>query len=60
MMNQIHHGDCLDVLKTLADNSVDLIATDPPYFRVKGEAWDNQWASAAAFLDWIEALCVSS
>ena len=58
MMNQIHHGDCLDVLKTLADNSVDLIATDPPYFRVKGEAWDNQWASAAAFLDWIEALCV--
>ena len=57
-LNEIHHGDCLQVLKTLADNSVDLIATDPPYFRVKGEAWDNQWASAAAFLDWIDALCV--
>ena len=56
--HEIHEGDCLQVLKTLPDNSVDLIATDPPYFRVKGEAWDNQWASAAAFLDWIEALCV--
>lgn len=58
MINEIHHGDCLQVLKTLADNSVDLITTDPPYFRVKGEAWDNQWASAAAFLEWIGALCV--
>jgi hypothetical protein len=27
----LHHGDCLDVLKTLADCSVDAIVTDPPY-----------------------------
>jgi DNA modification methylase len=25
------HGDCLDILKTMADNSVDSIITDPPY-----------------------------
>ena len=25
------HGDCLDVLRTLPDNSVDSIVTDPPY-----------------------------
>ena len=25
------HGDCLDVLKTMPDNSVDSIVTDPPY-----------------------------
>jgi len=28
---ELHHGDCLDVLKTLADCSVDAIVTDPPY-----------------------------
>ncbi|WP_374139455.1 hypothetical protein [Sphingomonas sp.] len=27
----LHHGDSRDVLKTLADNSVDSVVTDPPY-----------------------------
>ena len=27
----LHHGDCLDVLRTLPDASVDSIVTDPPY-----------------------------
>jgi site-specific DNA-methyltransferase (adenine-specific) len=27
----IHHGDCLDVLKGIPDESVDLIVTSPPY-----------------------------
>jgi adenine-specific DNA-methyltransferase len=46
-------GDCLDVMATLADCSVDAIITDPPYFRVKGEAWDRQWGAAPAFLAWL-------
>jgi|TARA_R110002124_G_scaffold241345_1_gene406583 site-specific DNA-methyltransferase (adenine-specific) len=28
---QLFHGDCLEVMKTLPDQSVDLILTDPPY-----------------------------
>jgi site-specific DNA-methyltransferase (adenine-specific) len=52
----IYQGDCLEVMRALPDNSVDLIATDPPYFRVKGEAWDRQWDNAGLFLDWIGAL----
>ena len=28
----IKQGDCLELMKELADNSVDMIATDPPYF----------------------------
>lgn len=31
MMCDVHHGDCLAVLRTLPDNSVDSIVTDPPY-----------------------------
>lgn len=30
-LNQILCGDCLDILKTFPDNSVDLIVTSPPY-----------------------------
>ena len=30
-INQILHGDCIEVLKSLPQNSVDLIFADPPY-----------------------------
>ena len=30
-LNEIHHGCCLEVLRTMPDNSVDSIVTDPPY-----------------------------
>ncbi|WP_260706541.1 DNA methyltransferase [Edaphobacter flagellatus] len=29
--NQIHHGDCIEILKQMPPNSVDFILTDPPY-----------------------------
>src|SRR5690625_6776480 len=31
MINKVIHGDCLDVLKELDDNSVDSVVTVPPY-----------------------------
>ena len=30
-MIQLVHGDCLERMKDIPDNSIDLIATDPPY-----------------------------
>ena len=50
----IYHGDCLSVLPELPDNSVDIVLTDPPYFKVKGDAWDNQWDKPAEFLAWLD------
>ncbi|MBK7356346.1 DNA methyltransferase [Propionivibrio sp.] len=41
----------------MSANSVDAIITDPPYFRVKGEAWDNQWDTPTEFLAWVGLLC---
>ena len=35
--------DCLEFLSTLDNNVVDLICTDPPYYRVVNDKWDNQW-----------------
>ena len=37
----IHLGDCLEVLKTMADSSVHSIVTDPPYgLKFMGKKWD--------------------
>ena len=30
-INKIHCGDCLEFMKQIEDNSIDLIITDPPY-----------------------------
>ncbi len=38
----LHHGDCLDVMAELPDNSVDAIDTDPPYgLGFMGKSWDD-------------------
>ena len=51
----LHCGDCLEYMATMPDNSVDLIATDPPYHRVKmDEVWDRQHKTAGDFLAWLD------
>ena len=46
--------DCLELLKTIPDESIDLILTDPPYnIGVDGgEGWDSQWKNEAEYLAW--------
>ena len=48
----LYHGDCLEVLPSL-DVKADALLTDPPYFKVKNETWDRQWAKPDEFLRWI-------
>jgi DNA modification methylase len=43
-------GDCLDVLKTLDDSTVDAVVTDPPYGIVfMGRQWDTSGSDQRAF-----------
>ena len=53
-MHEYKNLDCLEYLKKLKDNSVDLILTDPPYFigYDKGKGWDSQWKSDEDYLEW--------
>lgn len=52
----IHNGDCLAFLKTLAENSVDSIVTDPPYgLSFMGKRWDYDVPSVEI---WAECLRV--
>lgn len=30
-LNRIYQGDCLELMKKLPDNSMDMVLTDPPY-----------------------------
>ena len=47
----LYLGDCREVLPTLG--KVDAVVTDPPYFRVLNETWDNEWDDDYAFLAWL-------
>ena len=46
--SMVLNGDCEDMLKTLPDNSVDLVFTSPPYFNAKPEA--NEFVTYEAYL----------
>lgn len=39
--NKIYLGDCLEIMKDIPDNSVDIIITDPPYLMVHGGSDKN-------------------
>ena len=53
----ICHGDCLEVLRTLPDNSVDAVVTDPPYgLSFMGKGWDH---GVPGVEFWTEALRVA-
>ena len=42
MTVELHLGDCLEVMRSMPDNSVDAVITDPPYeLGFMGKAWDN-------------------
>ena len=46
-MYNILQGDCLDLLKTLPENSVDSVVTDPPYgLEFMGKEWDAPWKNS--------------
>ncbi len=58
ILNSINlvNDDSLSYIKTLPDNCIDLIATDPPYFQVKSCNWDNQWENVTAYLSWLDEM----
>lgn len=52
----IHNLDCLQYLKTVPTESVDLVLTDPPYFIGfdDGKGWDSQWSNELEYLTWCQ------
>jgi DNA modification methylase len=53
----IYHGDCLEILKTLPDNSVDAVITDPPYgLSFMGKKWDYDVPSVEIWQECLRVL----
>lgn len=41
-VNKVYLGDCIEVMKTFPENSIDSICCDPPYeLGFMGKHWDN-------------------
>ena len=51
-INKIINADCLDIFKQLPDKCIDLVLTDPPYFGIVKNKWDNQWKDIGEFQAW--------
>jgi len=55
-VHELHHGNCLDILRTMPDCSVDAVVTDPPYgLSFMGKRWDYDVPSTEI---WAECLRV--
>jgi site-specific DNA-methyltransferase (adenine-specific) len=54
---ELWHGDCLDVLRTLPDCSVDSIVSDPPYgLTFMGKRWDYDVPSVEVWRECLRVL----
>lgn len=54
---ELWHGDCLEVMAGLADGSVQLLVTSPPYFNSREYA---EWPTYAAYLEHLTAFVAES
>lgn len=52
-LNTIIHGDCIEAMNSLPDNSIDLIIADPPYNLKKNFGEKSQiWCDTQKWLEW--------
>lgn len=51
-MNRVYNEDCLETMKRIPDKSVDLIISDPPYYKIVKDEWDHQWDSLEEWVEW--------
>jgi site-specific DNA-methyltransferase (adenine-specific) len=64
MASEVHHGDCLEVVRSLAAESVDLVYVDPPFFTQKTHSlvtrdratkfeFSDEWKSRVGYIEFL-------
>lgn len=48
----VYNEDCLQGLRKIPSESIDLIIADPPYFKVVGESWDYKHSTIQEYINW--------
>ena len=69
MIDQIHHGDCLDILSQIPNGTVNLVYLDPPFFTQKKQTlksrklvtyeFDDKWDSMADYIAYLKLRLVA-
>ena len=52
-LNKIYFEDCLEGMKKISDNSIDLICVDPPYFKISKDNYDYKFKDADEWKAWM-------
>lgn len=50
--DNIYNIDCIKGMKQIDDEAIDLIISDPPYFKVINEKWDYIWKTEDDYIKW--------
>ena len=53
-INKIYNMDCIEHMKTMPNECIDLIIADPPYYKAINEKWDKQWKTEEEYLKWTQ------
>jgi DNA modification methylase len=56
-INNIYQGNCLDVLKTFPDESINCCMTSPPYWALRDYGVEGQLGLEPTFQEYINKLC---
>lgn len=52
-INKIYNMDCVEYMKSLPNECVDLIVADPPANGIVKDDWDNQWKTEDEYVNWL-------
>jgi site-specific DNA-methyltransferase (adenine-specific) len=55
-LNTIYQGDCLEILKTFDEKTVDCVITSPPYWQLRDYGWTGQWGLEKTYQEYLEHL----
>lgn len=52
-LNKVYNKDCLEFMKEIPDEYIDLIIADPPANNIVKDNWDKQWKNEDEYVDWL-------
>ena len=56
-LNRVYNSDCLEFLKSLPDNSIDSIVTDPPAgIAFMNKDWDKDKGGKKEWMSWMQSV----
>jgi site-specific DNA-methyltransferase (adenine-specific) len=58
-MNDIYFGNCIEIMNSFNNNTVDHIICDLPYYQIVKNSWDNQWNDLQHYLDWCDNIFIT-